>query len=1457
MKLFIQWNGILFFFLFSFLFQLNASAQGWSMYIDQIKEEARKEQEKLKDIENNDSSFQHPGSISNSLQQIDHVERSANQNNIDSNNIPSDSSFQSEKVSRPRKSTRQGSNDLKLLDFSGLLGEEDSINVDDSSIQEDQTFEISEIQANLKSSPPSYRNFIEMKNDACLNDIFFINQQQGWAVGDRGTIWITFNGGEQWLLSDSPVNCNLFGIHFFNEQLGIIVGGTVLPGSANGKGVILRTVDGGRSWSEISNASFPILRKIKIIAPNNIWISGDSSELYPSGIFLSQDAGLNWTPVSSNRHEGWKSLVWDSSNHCGVGVSLEGTVQQAKKTVRPVSLPTVGKRRFIDLSQGTVSDPIWMVGENGLVLFSNDIGETWQRPLGVLPVEASDYFDFSAIFSNGSHIWMAGTPGSLVFFSSDSGNSWNIGVTGIKVPLRKIYFIDPMNGWAVGELGNIIATRDGGQTWSIQREGGRRLALLGLFTKSDDIPFEAFVQWAGDEGYLIQTLLLAREEKREKTTDEIPDFLRVREALIETGTSGLLQNGAFILDSDDWNRSIKNILERFDRENDGKGLDKFRETLVRQIRIWRPDVLLIRKEVRNPRRSEESTTKSNNEMKRDLYRIQTDSTFQANSEQSNIAQTNAKAQNDHFQIITKRDVEEIGLEKKELANPTDLASSLNSTNAKNPTKTASLADQVEAGHLANSNEAANLADLIKTTNSAEAISSAKATNLENSVYSAIPLDSVERTNLNNSNETENPIKLDNLAEVGQKSNGLPLPQELSKNAEMNKEAIFRQNNESIQQMDHFQNENIIETNISNRNDFSELSFTDFIENELPLAIRSAADPLSYPEHITQCHLEPWAVSKVYRIETDQEKASYISNDYQNTEKEIINNHSVNQISHNEQKVKIGSNLSKTGTKYDYCINSSYFCSTLGRSIEEIAQNARNYLRSDLTTVAKQTNFNVLLNRTNQNAVPSLSGINSLANVFENSIFSGLNLLPGGEARRPFQRGLLDHRNELLERAATRRQNLGIMEKMTRSAMKDGRSNEMMLSHINRMILGMDSDMAIEYLNNLGKNLYRQGNLTAAEEVFSTLALEFPTDPKSREALIWLVQFYAGKEPTWRTQEKNRIQQSNSRLTQNGLDGNASSRLALDSSKTNSRYRNADQLGKLIRELHPELYMNPEVRFPLAMIQRERGFTNSALQYYMTRGLISKNDLWGIRAQAEYWLLTPHRDQLPPEDRFCPLSMINCQIAPAKPFLDGILEPEIWNSAKGISLSQERMKPDPKIMTDEQKKIEKQKTLWQEENKKLSTEFGTCVSLLYDKDFLYMGIQCRKVLEFSYITDKSPRFREADLTPFDRIEIQLDLDRDYSTAFRFVFDYRGWANESSWNDPNWNPQLFIAQHETDDLWSLEIAIPWEHICERPPTRYEVWALSMRRIIPNVGLECWNVDNSCNGENGFGFLTFGLL
>ena len=88
-----------------------------------------------------------------------------------------------------------------------------------------------------------------------------------------------------------------------------------------------------------------------------------------------------------------------------------------------------------------------------------------------------------------------------ILFSDDQGGHW----TQARVPTRQmltaVYFVDDQHGWAVGHDAQILASTDGGATWTRQFEDLKREApLLDLWFKDASTGFAV-----GAYGALLET----------------------------------------------------------------------------------------------------------------------------------------------------------------------------------------------------------------------------------------------------------------------------------------------------------------------------------------------------------------------------------------------------------------------------------------------------------------------------------------------------------------------------------------------------------------------------------------------------------------------------------------------------------------------------------------------------------------------------------------------------------------------------------------------------------------------------------------------------------------------------------------------------------------------------------------------------------------------------------------
>jgi hypothetical protein len=94
----------------------------------------------------------------------------------------------------------------------------------------------------------------------------------------------------------------------------------------------------------------------------------------------------------------------------------------------------------------------------------------------------------------------------------------------------------------------------------------------------------------------------------------------------------------------------------------------------------------------------------------------------------------------------------------------------------------------------------------------------------------------------------------------------------------------------------------------------------------------------------------------------------------------------------------------------------------------------------------------------------------------------------------------------------------------------------------------------------------------------------------------------------------------------------------------------------------------------------------------------------------------------------------------------------------------------------------------------------------DDKFLYLLAVMSKLPDEKYRTSSGKRRRDPNLIGRDRLEVELDIDRDNQIKFRFAIDYRGWVAESINGMSAWDPTWFVQTKETAKNWTAEAAIP---------------------------------------------------
>jgi photosystem II stability/assembly factor-like uncharacterized protein len=106
------------------------------------------------------------------------------------------------------------------------------------------------------------------------------------------------------------------------------------------------------------------------------------------------------------------------------------------------------------------------------ILHTDNGGNTWDYQYETSSCLGSSLY--SVCFTDPLNGWSAGGCPSLyelILKTTDGGSTWDTAYFNSPGVLSSVYFINALNGWAVGNYGSIISTADGGDTWESESSG--------------------------------------------------------------------------------------------------------------------------------------------------------------------------------------------------------------------------------------------------------------------------------------------------------------------------------------------------------------------------------------------------------------------------------------------------------------------------------------------------------------------------------------------------------------------------------------------------------------------------------------------------------------------------------------------------------------------------------------------------------------------------------------------------------------------------------------------------------------------------------------------------------------------------------------------------------------------------------------------------------------------------
>jgi photosystem II stability/assembly factor-like uncharacterized protein len=285
-----------------------------------------------------------------------------------------------------------------------------------------------------------------------ITDIEFVTNSIGYASGNFGKFYRTFNGGDTWEELSVGTSLDFYALSF--KKWEDITGVGYIVGRANGAYfTVYRTTDAGDTWID---KSFTIPN----IATNLYDCYMMLGKTYVTGslgvIAKTEDGGNNWEIQNGNNNYDLFTIDFESE-YVGWAAGSSGTILKTINggedwfLVSPDGESNFKSIYFADLQHG------WVVGVGGVIYRTTDGGYNWIK---TTPNVTSETL-LAVYFTDQNNGWICGT-GGVILYTSNGGVNWFLQESGTDNNLNSLNFTETAKGWISGWYGAILNTEDGG-----------------------------------------------------------------------------------------------------------------------------------------------------------------------------------------------------------------------------------------------------------------------------------------------------------------------------------------------------------------------------------------------------------------------------------------------------------------------------------------------------------------------------------------------------------------------------------------------------------------------------------------------------------------------------------------------------------------------------------------------------------------------------------------------------------------------------------------------------------------------------------------------------------------------------------------------------------------------------------------------------------------------------------